>query len=126
MAAWLRYLVAFVVFAHGFVYVRIGGALPGPVKEWNGRPWLLGQAVTGDTLILLLRTVHVVAGLAIIASAVAIAFNHRSWRPLAILGAALGVVAFAIFWDGQTQYLFEEGGVGAVLSLILLASALAL
>ena len=29
MAPWVRYLIAFVVFAHGFVYVRIGSVLPG-------------------------------------------------------------------------------------------------
>jgi hypothetical protein len=27
METWLRYLIAFVVFAHGFVYVRIGSVL---------------------------------------------------------------------------------------------------
>ena len=45
-------------------------------------------------------------------------------RPLAITGAALGVAAFAVFWDGQTQLLFQEGAIGAVVSVILLATAM--
>ena len=124
MAAWLRYLVAFLVFAHGFVYIRVGGALPGSVKGWNGRPWLLGDAITGSALITLLRAVHVAAGIAIVACAVAIALNHSSWRTLAIVGSAVGLVAFAVFWDGQTNLLFDEGAFGAVISLGLLLAAL--
>jgi hypothetical protein len=34
----------------------------------------------------------------------------------------VGLAAFAVFWDGQRQLLFEEGAVGAVVSLILLVS----
>jgi hypothetical protein len=36
----------------------------------------------------------------------------------------VGIAAFAVFWDGQTKYLFREGAVGAVISLILLVSAM--
>jgi hypothetical protein len=46
------------------------------------------------------------------------------WRPLAITGAAIGLVAFAVFWDGQTPLLFEEGVIGAVVSLVLLIGAI--
>ena len=37
---------------------------------------------------------------------------------------AVGLVAFAIFWDGQTSLLFDEGAVGAVISLALLLTAI--
>ncbi|HOC19653.1 MAG TPA: hypothetical protein PKK95_15400 [Vicinamibacterales bacterium] len=124
MAVWLRYLFAFLLFAHGFIYIRVGGALPGTVKGWNGRPWLLSKAITGGALITLLRAVHVAAGIAIVACAIAIALNHPSWRTFAILGCAVGLVAFAIFWDGQTSLLFDEGAVGAVISLALLLTAI--
>ena len=71
---------------------------------------------------------HVIAGIAMIACAVAIAFAPSApqwWRPLAIVGAALSIAGFAVFWDGQTQLLAQEGVIGAVFSLILLASAIA-
>jgi hypothetical protein len=41
-----------------------------------------------------------------------------------ITAAALGVAAFAVFWDGQTRLLYEEGAIGAVVSVILLATAI--
>jgi hypothetical protein len=127
MAPWLRYLIAFVVFCHGFIYIRIGSVLPGPVKEWRGISWVLGEAVAGDRLRTLVVALHVAAGIATLACAVAIAFAPSLpgwWRPLAIAGAAIGLVAFAVFWDGQTRLLFEEGVIGAVVSLLLLIGAL--
>lgn len=126
MTPWLRYLIAFVVFCHGFIHVRIGSALPGPIKVWRGSSWLLRSAVTDGRLKALVVGLHVFAGLAILACAAAIGFAPSIpgwWRPLAICGAAVGISAFAIFWDGQTQFLIEEGVIGAVVSLILLLSA---
>ena len=35
------------------------------------------------------------------------------------------VVAFAVFWDGQTRLVFDEGGLGALISLLVLVGALA-
>jgi fluoride ion exporter CrcB/FEX len=129
MAPWLRYLIAFVVFAHGFVYVRIGSVLPGPIKAWRGRSWLLSDTVTGDQLRRVVVSLHVTAGIVLLACAVAIALAPSLpgwWRPLAITGAAIGLVAFSVFWDGQTRLLFEEGVIGAVVSLVLLIGAIAL
>ncbi|HET7218570.1 MAG TPA: hypothetical protein VFJ02_11005 [Vicinamibacterales bacterium] len=129
MSPWLRYLIAFVVLCHGFIYVRIGSALPAPVAGWRGRSWMLRDAVAGDALETIVVSLHVLAGVATIACAMAIAFAPAfpgSWRPLAVAAGAIGIVAFAIFWDGQGRLLFEEGVIGAVLSVILLAAALLL
>jgi len=35
------------------------------------------------------------------------------------------IVAFAVFWDGQTQFLLQQGAIGAAISLTLLVSAIA-
>lgn len=126
MTLWVRVLIAF-VFCHGIIYIRIGSVLPGPIKEWRGSSWLLGSTLTGDRLTTLVVGLHVMAGIATIACSLAIGFAPSVpgwWRPLAITGAALGVAAFAVFWDGQTQLLFQEGAIGAVVSVILLATAM--
>lgn len=127
MTTWLRLLIAFVVFCHGFICIRIGSVLPGPIKEWKGRSWILGSAVMDGRLTALVVALHVLAGIATIGCALAIGFAPAIpgwWRPLAITGAALGISAFGIFWDGQTKLLFEEGVIGAVLSIMLLAIAI--
>jgi hypothetical protein len=126
MKPWLQYLIAFIVFCHGFVYVRVGGTLPAPIPAWKGSSWLLGDVVTGGRLTALVIALHVIAGVAIIASSAAIVFGAWIpgwWRPLAIGGAAVGLAAFAVFWDGQTQQLFEEGAIGAGVSAALLLGA---
>ncbi len=129
MTPWLLYLIAFVVGCHGFIYIPFGFAVPGKMKGWSGRSLLLGNALTGDRLTALTTALNVMAGIATLGCAVAIGLAPLAagwWRPLAIAGATLGIAAFAVFWDGQTKLLPEEGGIGASISLILLAIALAL
>jgi hypothetical protein len=128
MTPWLRYLIAFIVGVHGFIYVRIGPVAAVTVKGWRGSSWLLGGAVTNGRLKTLVVALHIVAGIATLACAVAIMFTSSApgwWRPLAIGGATIGIAAFAVFWDGQTQLLVEEGAIGVVVSMILLMTAMA-
>jgi len=97
--------------------------------EWQGRSRLLGGAVSGDRLNTLVRALHLVAGAAILSCAAAIAVAPSApgwWRPLAIVGAAIGLGAFVVFYDGQARLLVVEGAIGAVASLILLVTAIAI
>ena len=123
----LQYVIAFIVFCHGFIYVWIGSALPAPIPAWKGASWLLGDLVTGSQLNALVIALHVIAGAVIVASSTAIVFGAWIpgwWRPFAISGAAVGIMAFAVFWDGQRQQLFEEGAIGALVSAALLIGAM--
>lgn len=103
MLPWLRFVIAFFVFCHGFVYVRIGSVLPAPVQGWKGTSWLFGDALAGSRLNAAIVGLHVVAGVATLACAFAIAFapsvpvvapsgNHgrtgRSRSVCALLGRA--------------------------------------
>jgi hypothetical protein len=127
MKPWMHYLIAFVVFCHGFVYVRIGSMLPAPVEGWNGRSWLLGDAISNPHLTTLAVLLHVIAGIATLACAVAIGVASLLpgwWRPLAIGGAGLGILAFVVFWDGQGRLLFDEDGLGSLISLLILLGAI--
>jgi len=129
MTAWLRYLIAFVVGCHGFTHVPFGLLVPARLIEWQGRSRLLGGAVSGDRLNTLVRALHLVAGAAILSCAAAIAVAPSApgwWRPLAIVGAAIGLGAFVVFYDGQARLLVVEGAIGAVASLILLVTAIAI
>ena len=128
MRPWMQYLVAFLVLGHGFVYIRIGPIAARAVKGWSGRSWLLGDSITGKRLTSLVSTLHVLAGLLILACAAAIALGGTLagwWGPLAIAGGVAGIAAFAVFWDGQAGLVLEEGVVGALISLCLIVSAIA-
>jgi hypothetical protein len=127
MTSWVHYLAAFLLFCHGFVYVRIGSILPAPIKGWNGSSWLLGNSISTSQLTKLSIGLHVVAGIALLACVASIGLASVIpgwWRPFAIVGSLVGIVAFAVFWDGQTRLLLEEGGLGALMSLLVLAGAI--
>jgi hypothetical protein len=125
MSSWLQYLVAFVIACHGFIYAFMP-FVPDTRKVWGGRSWALGSLLIGGRLWSTLTVVHVAAGVAFMAAAVAIALAGTIpgwWRPLMVSGAVLGLVAFALFWDGQARSLAEQGAIGAAVSLLLLAVA---
>ena len=128
MRPWMRLALAVVVFGHAFIYIRIGSMLPGAVAEWRGRSWLLGGAVTGPPLAMLALAMHVLAGALLLVTALAIGLAPTVpggwWPALPAAGAALGLAAFAVFWDGQVGAFAEEGGIGAVVSGVLLLAAL--
>ena len=128
MSLTTRLALAFVIFCHAFIYVRIGSMLPGAVAGWRGRSWLLGGTVTGAPLATLILAMHVVAGMLLLGCATAVAFAPSVpggwWPTLPIAGAALGIAAFAVFWDGRSGAFVEEGGVGALVSGLLLSAAL--
>ena len=101
--------------------------LPAAVKGWKGSSWLVGDGISNPQLTSLVVVLHVIAGIATLACAVAIGVPPLLpgwWRPLAITGAVLGMVAFAVFWDGQTDLLIDEGALGALISLIILVAAI--
>jgi hypothetical protein len=50
MSTWMRLTVAFVLLCHAFIYIRIGAMLPGAIKAWQDRSWLLGDRLTGAPL----------------------------------------------------------------------------
>lgn len=128
MYRWLRYLIALVVGAHGFVYLRVEQFVPSQLRDWQGS-LLLGGVIGSDGVKRLLAALDIGAGVTVIGCALAIAAAPRApgwWRPLAIAGGLLGLAAFAAFVDGQVGLLVEEGGIGAAVSFALLASAIAL
>jgi len=126
MARWWQYLLAFLVLAHGFVYLRIGPVMVDTVGGWTGRSWLLGSAIKGPEFRALVIGLHLFAGVMTVACGITIAFGPGGWwAPMAVLGGAAGVAAFAAFWDGQRQRLFDEGAIGAAISAVLLVIAVA-
>jgi hypothetical protein len=123
MASWLRYLIAFVVGCHGFTYVLYGFIIPTKITMWKGSSWLLRNTIKGDRLRKLVLVLHIAAGILTFACGVAIAIAPLApelWQPLGIVGAAIGIIGFMVFWDGQTKFLVDEGLIGASTSLALL------
>ena|SRR5664279_83118 len=129
MTAWLRYLIAFVVGCHGFTNIPCGLLVPARLIEWQGRSRLLGGAVSGDRLNTLVRALHRGGG----SRHSRLRSRHRG-RPVGPrMVPSAGhrrrshwSGAFVVFYDGQARLLVVEGAIGAVASLILLVTAIAI
>ncbi len=126
MDPWIRYLIALFVGFHGLVYL----IAPYWVKwsTWGGTSALMGSILTGDSLKMLSSSLWLVAGIGLLGTAAAIAFEPSIpalWRPLAIGAGLVGVLSFAVFWDGQVNLLVDEGVVGMILSIVILSGAAA-
>ena len=126
MKPWVRYLIALLVALHGFVYLNAArGVLP-IFEGWKGSSWLLGNAVTCETLKRLTLALWALAGVGIVATGIGFAFSAQAvWRPLAIVASAVAILSFFVFWDGQIQRLVAQGMIGLVISLVILLSAIA-
>jgi hypothetical protein len=117
------------VATHGFVYVPFGLVVPGTLRGRAGPSLLLGHIAPAPVVRGAVPVLHVLAGIVFLLCGTAIAlapFAPDLWRPLAIIGSAIGLLAFATLWDGSRERAVEEGAIGAVASLCILAGAFAL
>ena len=97
-------------------------------QNWKGSAALLGGAITGGSLKALVTGLWAVAGAGFVLMAVGVAFAGPLpwlWRPTAVVGSLFGITSFALFWDGQTSQFSEQGGIGMVICLVILAAAVA-
>ena len=127
MNDWWRYLLAFIIACHGLTYLLFGFLGPAAIKEWSGSR-ILGRVLSVRQIHLAIPVAHVVAGVAIMAAAIAIAFVPAApawWVFLALVGGVGSIAAFAAFWDGRAENIVQEGGIGLGLSLTLVVVALA-
>ena len=123
------YLIALIVVSHGITYIAFVVSGANKFVGWKGSTWLLGSALTGDALKALASALWAIAGVGFIATGIAIAFSpsfQGLWLPLAIGASTVSILSLAIFWDGQTAHFADQGGIGMVLSLIILISAIVL
>lgn len=63
MTTWLRYVIVFSGFCRGFICMRIGAVLPGPIKAWRRSSWLLSSVGTGDRLKVLVVSLSIRAAI---------------------------------------------------------------
>lgn len=116
--------------AHGLVYAStpFWGQAANVFQNWKGSAALLGGAVTGGSLRAVVTGLWAVAGAGFVLMAVGVAFSGPLpwlWRPTAVVGSLFGIASFALFWDGQTSQFAEQGGIGMVICLVVLAAAAA-
>ena len=95
-------------------------------QEWKGVSFLLGNTVSTQSLRTVSSWLWIIAGIGLLAAAITIAlatFSPGLWRPLAVFGGVSGALSFAVFWDGQLQQFTNQGGIGMIISLVIVGAA---
>ncbi|MDG6905700.1 MAG: hypothetical protein JRN20_07950 [Nitrososphaerota archaeon] len=110
---------------HGLVYLISPFWLK--FQEWKGISLLLGRTLSSQSLKMLSAGLWVVAGIAFLGAALTIGLAPLIpgwWRSIAIVGGLVGALSFAVFWDGQLGQFTDQGGIGMIISLVIVVGAL--
>jgi hypothetical protein len=125
----LNVIVGVIVALHGLVHVLYAGhSLKkfelAPGLTWPDGSWafsgLLGDGATRTLAAVLLA----VAALGLASGGVGIALKQGWSRPLVISAAAFSALLFALLWDGALRGLDAKGGVGILISVLILVAVL--
>jgi hypothetical protein len=120
--------IAFGIFIvlHGLVHLlyfgqsqRIFELQPG--MEWPDGSWALSAFLGNGTTRVLADVLLVAAALILIAGGIGIVATQGWSRPVVVAAAAFSAVIFLLLWDGKFQRLDNNGGVGLLINLVVLA-----
>jgi len=89
--------------------------------DWPDRSWAFSAVLGNGTTRMLANVSLVVAALIFIAGGVGIIAAQDWSRPVVVTAAAFSAVIFLLLWDGQFQRLDDNGGVGLLINLAIMA-----
>jgi hypothetical protein len=125
----LRYLVAFVIGSHGVAYLMYASQSGKVLEGWTRRALVFGTTFSGDRLEAVATALWVVAGIGLVCTAVAFGLWFPMldyWRPIAVGASLVSIASFAVVWDGRAEGFAPEGGIGMMISAIILVGSVGL
>ena len=125
----LRYLIAFVIGSHGVAYLMYASQSGKVLEGWAGQALLLGSVFSGRRLETLAVTLWAVAGIGLLCTAVAFGLwssGSDYWRSIAVGASLVSIASFAVVWDGRAVGFAPEGGIGMIISAIILLGSVGL
>ncbi len=122
-------LFAVFLILHGLVHLLYAGQ-GGRLFElsagmiWPDGSWLFSRMLGGSVTRMLASVSLVLAALGFMGGGLALFLRHTAWRPMASVTALLSAILILLFWDGKFLKLDEQGGVGLLISLAVVAVVL--
>jgi hypothetical protein len=114
---------------HGWVHLLYAGQSMRlfelrPGMCWPDGGWVLAGHAAGGATRLLVGSALVLAALGFIAAGAGLFLSREWWRTAAIGAVVLSTAIFTVFWDGKRPRLADQGGIGVLINLAILALAL--
>jgi hypothetical protein len=126
-------IVFFGVFTilHGFVHLlylgqsrRLFELQPG--MTWPDEAWAFSRLVGNEATRSLASVLCLLVAALLVLGGIGILTKWELWRPLVIGGALLSTISYLLLWNGKMQGLDQQGGIGILINLAILATLIVL
>ena len=120
------FMFASFIILHGLVHLLYVGQSQRlfelrPGMTWPDDSWafsrLFGDRVTRG----LTSITFILVAIGFVSGGIGLIFNHPWWHPFVVGAAAVSSVMIILLWDGKPHKLDNQGGVGLLINLALLA-----
>jgi hypothetical protein len=122
-------LMGIFLILHGLVHMLYAGQSwrlfelrPGML--WPGGSWLFSRLIGDDPTRYLASGALALASISLLVGGLGLFFRQAWWRPVTIGGAIFSIVIFLVLWNGKLQAVDEQGGVGLLISIVILGVAI--
>ena len=127
----MTYLLGIFLVLHGLVHLLYFGqsaryfALK-PGMTWPDGAWAFSRLLGDEATRHLASIALIPAAIGLAAGGLGLLLGQTWWRPVVVAAAALSSVIYVLFWNGRTQNLDGQGGVGLLINLAILVAVLIL
>ncbi len=126
----VRIVFGMFVVLHGLVHLLYLGQSarrfelqPGMV--WPDGSWLASRFLGAGATRSLASALLVLAALGFLAGGAGILVRQAWWRPVVVGVAVLSTVTYMVFWDGTFERLDNQGAIGILINVAIVAAVLA-
>jgi hypothetical protein len=125
----LNIIIGIFTILHGLVHLlyfgqswRLFELQPG--MAWPDDSWSFGMLLGDGGARMLASIFLVVAAIGFVVGGIGIFARQAWWRPAVVGSAALSAVIYFLFWNGKLQRLDNQGAIGILIDLVILAAVL--
>jgi hypothetical protein len=127
----LRFAVGLFFVLHGLVHLlyaahsrRLLELRPG--FSWPDGSWAFSRLLGEETTRVLASIFYPLAALGFVTGGIGVFAGQAWWRPVVAGSAAFSAAIMVLFWDGKRQRLSDQGLIGVLINLAILAAVLLL
>lgn len=126
----LKLIVGVFIVLHGLVHLLYFGHARRlfqlePDMVWPDGSWAFSRLLSVEATRWIASIACVLAAIGFVAAGAAIFLGQAWWRPVVVASASFSAVIFALFWDGTTQRLANQGSIAILINLAILVLVLA-
>ena len=125
----LNLIIGIFLVLHGLVHLLYVGQSQRlfelqPGMAWPDGSWSFGMLLGDGGARMLASVFLALAALGFVAGGIGIFARQTWWRPAVVGAAAFSAVIYFLFWNGKPQRLDNQGGIGILINLAILAAVL--